>query len=66
MIINPENIDAGYIPDSIQHYPIINTKLEVLRGEESARVFDWRVVVTNPNAISDIEETKSKELNQRL
>lgn len=66
MIINPDGIEAGYIPDSIQHYPIINSKLNVLRGEESSRVFDYRVVVTNPNAISEIEEKKQNELVQRL
>ena len=30
----------------------MNSKLNVLGGEESKRVFDYRVVVTNPNAIS--------------
>lgn len=60
-IINPENIKVGYIPDRIQHFPIMNSKLNVLRGEESKRVFDYRVIVTNPNAISEIEESK-KEL----
>lgn len=61
-VINPENLKVGYIPDRIQHYPIINSKLNVLRGEESKRVFDYRVVVTNPNAISEIEENKKSAL----
>ena len=26
LIINPNNIIAGYIPDNLQHYPIINSK----------------------------------------
>ena len=26
-LINPENIKAGFIPDRIQHYPIINSKI---------------------------------------
>lgn len=64
--LNPDNIEAGYIPEDIVHYPIMNTKLDVLRGEESKRVFDFRVVVTNPNAISEIEENKKNELLQRL
>ena len=51
-VLNPDNIQAGYIPDKIPHYPILNSKLNVLRGEESKRVFDYRVVITNPNAIS--------------
>lgn len=66
LVINPNSIDAGYIPDSIQHYPIMNSKLNVLRGEESKRVFDYRVIVTNPTAISEIERNKKSELFQRI
>lgn len=66
LILNPENIRAGFVPDRIQHYPIMNSKLNVLRGEESKRVFDFRVVVTNPNAVSEIENNKKEELFQRL
>lgn len=65
-IINPDDIQAGYIPDRIQHYPIMNSKLNVLIGEELGRVFDYKVVVTNPNAISEIENNKKTELFQRL
>lgn len=66
MIFNPEQLQAGFVPDRIQHYPIMNSKLNVLRGEESKRVFDFRVVVTNPNAISEIENNKKQELLQKL
>lgn len=65
-IINPDKIDAGYIPESIQHYPIINSKLQVLRGEELSRVFDYKAVVTNPNAVNEIEENKKQEVLFRL
>ena len=66
MVINPDNIQAGFIPDRIQHYPIMNSKLSVLRGEESKRVFDYRIVITNPNAISEKENARKEELNARL
>lgn len=66
LILNPSRERAGYIPDRIQHYPIMNSKLNVLRGEESKRLFDFRVVVTNPLAISEIENTKKQELFQKL
>lgn len=66
LILNPDNIKAAYIPDRLAHYPIMNSKLNVLRGEESKRVFDFKVVVTNPNAISEIEDNKKNELLQRL
>ena len=65
-IMNPYNTDADFITDSIQHYPIMNSKLNVLRGEERKRNFDFKVVVTNPNAISEIEETKKQEIFSRL
>lgn len=66
VVLNPEGIKAGFIPDRIQHYPIVNSKLNILRGEESKRVFDYKVIVTNPNAISEIEDNKKNELLQRL
>ena len=65
-ILNPDNIQAGFNADNIQHYPIMNSKLNVLKGEESKRVFDFRVVVTNPNAISEIEKNKKNEILQRM
>lgn len=66
LILNPENIQTTFNIDKIQHYPIINAKLQVLRGEESARVFDFKAVVTNPNDISEIENNKKKELLEKV
>ncbi len=66
MLLNPYDLDASFIPDAIQHYPIINSKLSVLRGEESKRLFDFRVVVTNPNAITEMEEEKNRQVNEML
>ena len=63
---NPYGLDASFIPDNIQHYPVINPKLNVLRGEESERLFDPRLVVTNPTAISEMEEEKNRQVNERL
>ena len=65
-LVNPFNIDASFIPDSIQHYPIINSKIEVLKGEESKRIFDFRATVTNPNAISEMEEEKTIRLDSEV
>ena len=42
LIVNPEHSEASFIPDKIQHYPIMNSKLNVLKGEEAKRVFDKR------------------------
>lgn len=66
LLLNPEKLQADFMPDKIQHYPIMNSKLRVLRGEESKRTFDFKVVVTNPNAISEKENNKKQELLQKL
>lgn len=66
LVLNPDSIKAGYISDRITHYPIMNSKLNVLIGEESKRVFDFRVVITNPNSISEIENNKRDAIKERL
>ena len=60
-ILNPGGLSTAFVPDKIQHYPILNSKINTLRGEEAGRVFDWRAVVTNPYSVSQIEEDKKKE-----
>lgn len=65
-VLNPDNIRSEYIPDKIQHYPIINASLNVLRGEELSRVFDYQVVVTNPDALSDVERVKRDAVFQAV
>lgn len=65
-VINPEGIREKFSSEQLQHFPIINSKLQVLRGEELKRVFDFRVTVTNPNSISDIERTKRDMVFQEL
>lgn len=66
LLLNPDNIKASFIPDRIQHYPIMNSKLDVLRGEELKRVFDYRVMITNPNGISEIERAKKEQMLQSV
>lgn len=66
LLINPEHLDAGFIPDKIEHYPIMNSKINVLRGEEAKRIFDYRVVVTNPTSLSEIEEEKKQQVFMAL
>ena len=65
-VLNPGNLASAFVPDKIQHYPIINSKINTLRGEEAARVFDWHVIVTNPYSISQIEEDKKQEFFQMV
>lgn len=65
-ILNPTGFEDIYIPKNIQHYPIINNPLNVLIGEESKRRFDYKIVVSNPNAISDLERSKMDTLSRRI
>ena len=66
MVLNPEHVKEKFTPDNIPHYPIMNSKLNVLKGEEAARQFDFRVVITNPLAISERENTKKNAIYQAL
>lgn len=66
LILNPDNVNALYVPESIQHFPIMNSKLHVLQGEESKRRFEFKVVVTNPNSISEIENSKLSMLQEQV
>lgn len=66
LVLNPDQIKASYIPEAIQHYAVMNSKLNVLRGEEAKRRFDFKVIVTNPNAVSQIEANKRDEMFQAL
>lgn len=66
LILNPGGLNAAFMPENIQHYAVINSKLDVLRGEEINRRFEFRVVCTNPNAISEIEKQKQQEFFENL
>ena len=66
LVLNPTHIKDDLIPEKIQHYPIINSKLNILRGEESKRVFDSKVVVTDYNSITEASNAKKAELFQEL
>lgn len=66
VVLNPFSVKADFIPEKIQHYNTLNPKISVLRGEELKRKLDYRVVVTNPNALSEIEETKKELLFNEL
>jgi hypothetical protein len=64
--INPANLKGSFIPDDIPHYPIAAPKIDLLVGEEYKRRFDYKVVVTNPDAISEKEEAKKNLWLEKL
>lgn len=66
LILNPDGIQANFLPEHLQHYPIMNSKINVLRGEEIKRPFDFKVVVTNPDAVSEVEENKKEQVFNSL
>lgn len=65
-LVNPYQLDASFIPEKIPHHPIMVPKIDLLVGEEIKRRFDYQVIVTNRDAISEKEEGKKKVLLQKL
>ena len=65
-IVNPNQLDASFVPDNIPHHPIVVPKIDLLVGEEIKRRFDWSVIVTNSEAVSAKEEAKKKVLNEKI
>ena len=59
-VVNPYQLDATFIPENIPHHPIAVPKIDLLVGEEIKRRFDWRVMVTNQDAVTAKEEEKKK------
>ena len=66
LILNPGGMEKYYIPDAIQHYPIVTPRVNVLVGEEKRRKFDWSVSIINPDTLSKIKEDTKKLVDKRL
>lgn len=60
-VTNPFKVDDGF-PATPQDYNIIRPKIDLLVGEETKRPFDFKVVRTNPQAASDMQEHSKKML----
>jgi len=63
-LLRAHTVNFQYEPEQIQHYPIIIPFINVLLGEEGNRTVDWRVRITNPEAISEVEERKIEAVKQ--
>ena len=59
-IVNPYQLNASFVPNNIPHHPIAVPKIDLLVGEEMKRRFDWRVMVTNYDAVSAKENSKKE------
>jgi hypothetical protein len=66
LILNPGGLEQFFVPDAIQHYPIITPRVNVLVGEEKRRKFDWSVQIINPDTLSKIKTDKKKLVDQKL
>ena len=66
LILNPGGLEKFFVPDAIQHYPIITPRINVLVGEEKRRKFDWSVEIINPDTLSKIKEDKKKLVDKKL
>lgn len=60
-VTNPFKVDDGF-PATPQDYNIIRPKIDLLVGEETKRPFNFKVVRTNPQAASDMQEHSKKML----
>lgn len=65
-LLNPNALKKFAVPANIQHHPIAAPYLNVLIGEEFDRRFEWRAIVTNPNAISKIELDKKRMFEKKI
>ncbi|MBV1929344.1 MAG: hypothetical protein KUG81_07530, partial [Gammaproteobacteria bacterium] len=66
LILNPGGLEKFFVPDAIQHYPIVTPRVNVLVGEEKRRKFDWSVQIVNPDTLSKIKEDKKKLVDAKL
>ncbi len=66
LILNPGALERFFVPDAIQHYPIITPRVNVLVGEEKRRKFDWSVQIINPDTLSKIKKDKKRLLDQKI
>ena len=66
LILNPGGLEQFFVPDAVQHYPIITPRVNVLVGEEKRRKFDWSVQITNPDTLSKIKADTKKMVEARL
>lgn len=66
LILNPGGLEKYFVPDAVQHYPIITPRINVLVGEEKVRKFDWSVEIINPDTLSKIKEDKKKMVEAKL
>lgn len=61
-VFNPMQISEASFPASIKNYPLSVPKIDLLRGEEIKRKFDWSVLAQNEESKSDYDEQIKNEI----
>lgn len=64
-VTNPFKVEDGF-PAKIQNFNIIRPKIDLLIGEESKRPFDIRVIQTNPDVVTQLQDKKKELLMQYI
>lgn len=64
-VTNPFKVEDGF-PAKAQNFNIIRPKIDLLVGEESKRPFDFRVIQTDPSAVTKLQERKKELLMQYM
>jgi hypothetical protein len=65
-VIKPFGDASPKHPAELRHYDRISPKLHLLQGEEIKRPFNFRVVNTNPNAVTAAEKYKQQMIYQSI
>ena len=64
--LNPQNLKGVHFPAKIQNYPIELTKLDVLKGEELSRPFNWYLRASNDHVVIQKEEKETEEVKNYI
>ena len=64
-VTDPFHVADGF-PARMQNFNIIRPKIDLLIGEESKRPMNIKVIQTNYNAVSELQETKKELLLQYM
>ena len=63
---DPFGINSNDFPFEPQHYPVANSKINLLLGEEMKRKFDWKVRVINQDAVTEKEKEIKEMINEQF
>jgi hypothetical protein len=66
LYLNPFGIVGLNVNNDVGHHNIIVPKIDLLVGEEANRDFDYTVIVTNPDAVSDKQNAKRNYISDEI